>query len=230
MQRLNNLQRFYELLQDLDNKIGKHYLGQCNQRMRWPRYGVYFFFENGEFRDDSSELRVVRIGISNLSRDDQSGLWERLRQNRGSIRGQHAGGGDHRISDFRAHIGSALLRRDGIECATWEATDVKNAKVRREEYPVEMEVSDVIAAMPFLWLSTDNTKNPLITAQVIRNNAIALLSNYQQKPRDKASPNWLGHYCGNRLVRLSGIWHSEHVADKYDPLFLTIMAKLVRKR
>lgn len=228
MRRFYDLQSFYELLSMLDNKIGRRYLSQCTQRMNWPSHGVYFFFENGELRDDRVELRVVRVGVSNAIRDNQSGLWDRLRQTRGSIKGQHAGGGDHRISDFRAHVGSALLHRDGIDCATWDE-NVNNAVVRREEYPLEVEVSDVIGAMPFIWLSTDLSKNPLITSQVIRNNSIALLSNYNQKPRDKVSGNWLGRYCGNRMVRLSGLWHSEHVADKYDPLFLNLMSKLARK-
>jgi len=228
MQRFYDLQSFYELLKMLDNKLGRRYLGECNQRMNWPRHGVYFFFENGELRDDGVELRVVRVGISNHIRDNQSGLWDRLRQTRGSIKGQHAGGGDHRISDFRAYIGNALVHRDGIDCATWDE-NFNNAVIRRQEYPLEVEVSDVIGSMPFLWLSTDFSKNPLITCQVIRNNSIALLSNYHQKPRDKASGNWLGGYCGNRMVRLSGLWHAEHVADQYDPLFLNLMSKLVRK-
>lgn len=228
MQRFYDLQTFYELLRVLDEKLGKHYLGECNQRMDWPNYGVSFFFENGELRDDGVEHRVVRIGVSNAIRDSKSGLWDRLRQKRGSIKGQHAGGGDHRVSDFRAHVGSSLLHRDSIECATWDES-ASNAVVRRQEYQLEIEVSGVIAAMPFLWLSTDFSRNPLVTSQMIRNNAIALLSNYNQKPRDKASANWLGNYCGNRMVRQSGLWHSEHISDKYDPIFLNTMSKLARK-
>jgi len=228
MQRFYDLQSFYESLRELDAKLGKHFLGECNQRMDWPRYGVSFFFENGELRDDGVDPRVVRVGISNSIRDSQSGLWDRLRQKRGSIKGQHAGGGDHRVSDFRAHIGSALLWRDNIDCATWDDS-FTNAVVRRHEYPLEVEVSDVIAAMPFLWLSTDFARNPLVTSQMIRNNSIALLSNYNQNPRDKASAKWLGGYCGNRMVRQSGLWHSEHVGERYDPLFLNILFKLVSK-
>ncbi|MGE5390764.1 MAG: hypothetical protein ACM3PE_06835 [Deltaproteobacteria bacterium] len=228
MQRFYDLQSLYEFLRVLDEKLGKHYLNECNQRMNWPHHGVYFFFENGELRDNEIEPRVVRVGVSNSIRDNKSGLWDRLRQTRGSIKGQHAGGGDHRVSDFRAHVGNALLHRDNIDCSTWDAS-TSNAVVRRQEYPLEIEVSDVIAAMPFLWVSTDYARNPLVTSQMIRNNSIALLSNYNQKPRDKASAKWLGNYCGNRMVRQSGLWHSEHVGDKYDPLFLNTMSKLVRK-
>ncbi|NLW91900.1 MAG: hypothetical protein GXY34_09935 [Syntrophomonadaceae bacterium] len=228
MQRFYDLQIFYELLLLLDDKLGKHFLIECNQRMDWPRHGISFFFEQGELRDNGIELRVVRIGVSNPSKDKKSGLWDRLCQKRGSIKGQNAGGGNHRISDFRAHIGSALLHRDNIDCDTWDAS-FSNAIVRRQEYPLEIEVSDVIAAMPFLWLSTDYARNPLVTSQMIRNNCIALLSNYDRKPHDKASANWLGNYCGNRMVRQSGLWHSEHVSDRYDPLFLNTMSKLVKK-
>ncbi len=228
MKRFNDLQLFYELLQQLEDRIGIHYLTECSNRMNWPYQGVYFFFEPGEYRDNGTQLRVVRIGVSNPPRDKQSGLWDRLRQNRGTIAGKLSGGGDHRISDFRTHVGSALARRDNITCPTWEEIQRSNASIREAEYLLEAKVTEVICGMPFLWLSTDNSKNPSLARQVIKDNSIALLSNYQKPPRDKASEGWLGSYCANRLVRLSGLWHSEHVASNYDPIFLNKMKKFIR--
>ncbi|WP_054692074.1 hypothetical protein [Syntrophomonas palmitatica] len=228
MKRFNDLQLFYELLQQLEEKIGRHYLAECSNRMEWPYQGVYFFFEPGEYRDNGTELRVVRIGVSNPPRDKQSGLWDRLRQNRGTVAGKLSGGGDHRISDFRTYVGSALARRDNIICPTWEEAPRSNASIREAEHHLEARVTEVICGMPFLWISTDSSKNPSMARQVIKNNAIALLSNYQKPARDKASEGWLGSYCQNRLVRLSGLWHSDHVGDNYDPIFINLMKKLIK--
>ena len=228
MKRFYDLQLFYETMQELDSKIGKHYLAECSNRMNWPYQGVYFFFEPGEYRDNGQEMRVVRVGVSNPPRNQQSGLWDRLRQNRGTIAGKMSGGGNHRISDFRTLVGSALARRDNIPCPTWEDMQQSNTKIRQAEHPLEARVSEVICSMPFLWVSTDRSKNPALTRQYIKNNAIALLSNYQRPPRDKASDGWLGLYCQNRLVRLSGLWHTDYVADNYDPVFLNLLKKLLK--
>jgi hypothetical protein len=72
------------------------------------------------------------------------------------------------------------------------------------------------------------TVKSFVSQEVIKDNSIALLSNYQKPPHDKASEGWLGSYCANRLVRLSGLWHSEHVASNYDPIFLNKMKKFIR--
>ncbi len=51
MDRLNDLGRFYALLNSLEEKLGgKRTLAVCNGRMDWPTRGVYFFFEAGEER------------------------------------------------------------------------------------------------------------------------------------------------------------------------------------
>ena len=53
--------------------------------------------------------RVVRVGTHGL-RPSHSTLWGRLSQHKGSVGGGMPGGGNHRGSVFRLHVGSALLQ------------------------------------------------------------------------------------------------------------------------
>ena len=49
-------------MEELEKIIGgKRTLSNCDGSMEWPKRGVYFFFEEGEFREND-ELRVVRVG------------------------------------------------------------------------------------------------------------------------------------------------------------------------
>jgi hypothetical protein len=113
--RLHDIRRFYEMLATLECRVeGKRTLARATGRMGWPQRGVYFFFELGEERTASGTgLRVVRLGTHALNAGSQTTLWRRLRQHRGNLRGSNPGGGNHRGSVFRHHVGTALIRRDG---------------------------------------------------------------------------------------------------------------------
>ena len=104
------LERFYDLADELARRTGGPYLlGACTGREGWPQRGVYLVFEPGEYRADGHTPRVVRVGTHALKRGSQRRLWQRLRQHRGN----NDGGGNHRGSVFRKHVGAALLARDG---------------------------------------------------------------------------------------------------------------------
>jgi len=46
--RLNDLIRFYSILNQLEKAIGAaRALADCRGRMKWPSRGVYFFHETG---------------------------------------------------------------------------------------------------------------------------------------------------------------------------------------
>ena len=56
MPRLDDLVRFYRLLETLERRIGgSRLLADCHGRMNWPQRGVYFFTEHGETRTDSGQ-------------------------------------------------------------------------------------------------------------------------------------------------------------------------------
>jgi len=227
MERREHLDRFYELLGEFEGGLGgRRMLGECHGRMGWPRRGVYFFFEPGEFREDGKTPRVVRVGTHGLKEGSKSTLWGRLRQHRGSIGGGLAGGGNHRGSVFRLHVGTAILRRESQEAQypTWGVGSSASRAERAHEYPIEKLVSEHIRSMPFLWLDVDDEPGPYSMRGYIERNAIGLLSNYSTidtpKALDPPSTDWLGHHCQNEKVRGSGLWNSNHTNEGYESDFL----------
>jgi hypothetical protein len=97
------------------------------------------------------------------------------------------------------------------------------------EAALEIEVSQYIGAMPFLWLDVDGPGGDDNQRGYIERNSIALLSNFQCVPTDAASPHWLGRYSDREKVRRSGLWNSNHVDEAYEPGFLEVLCQLVEK-
>lgn len=205
---------------------GPRTLDECHGRMGWPRRGVYFFFEPGELRAGLSTPRVVRVGTHGL-RPSNSTLWGRLSQHRGTGGGRFAGGGNHRGSIFRLHVGEALLasREYPPEISqTWGRGSSAPLEVRALEYPLERDVSIYIRAMPFLWVEVDDAPGPASERGLIERGAIAVLSNCVRPILDHPSPTWLGHRSAREAIRDSGLWNVNHVRDAApDDRFLTAL-------
>ena len=221
-----DLQCFYATLGDLEHAVGKQLLKDCNGRMNWPRKGVYFFFENGEFRRDGATPRVVRVGTHAVSKGSRTTLWNRLSTHRGT----RAGGGNHRGSIFRLHVGAALLARNEDivpKVASWAKGSSAPRDVRKSETHVERAVSSYIGTMPFLWIEADDKSGKDSIRRFIEANAIALLSRpgVTGAVADPPSESWLGHYCPNEKVRRSGLWNANDTDGRYDPAFLLALAR-----
>jgi len=231
--RLKDIQRLYGILDELREKQGGYRkLGYCHGRMDWPKRGVYFFFEPGERRSDSGEgMRVTRVGTHGLKEGSSSTLWGRLRQHRGTLSGKRPGGGNHRGSVFRLHVGTALLERDEWPekfAGEWGSGSSASTSVRDAEYPLEKAVSDYIRQIPFLWLGVGDTPGPNSLRGYIEKNTIALLSNYEvRQPIDLPSEGWLGRWATSNEIEESGLWNVNHVAEEYDPGFIYILEALV---
>ena len=227
--RLADLQRFYELMAELDSCIeGKHLLRDCHGRMNWPMRGVYFFFEDGEVRGQSGNgPRVVRVGTHALKSGSRTSLWKRLSQHKGVAL---SGGGNHRGSIFRLIVGTALLERDGLTSESWDnRKSTAPREVRLAEQHIEQLVSGVIGAMPFLWLDVGDDPGAESERGIIERGSIALLSNWWKEPIDPPSSSWLGKYCNRERIRLSGLWNSNHVDEAYDPNFLDVLESRVEQ-
>ena len=195
--------------------------------MDWPRRGVYFFREAGEYRQDTGGgLRVVRVGTHALKAGASTTLWTRLSQHRGPVR---SSGGNHRGSIFRLIIGTALIKRGGLRYPSWGEGSSAPREVREEERPLERAVTTVIGKMSLLWLSIDDEPGPQSLRGYIERNAIALLSNFGKKPLDPPSREWLGHFCNREFVRTSGLWNQRHVDEAYEPDFLDTLADLIER-
>lgn len=226
--RTEHLEKFYTILGKLAHQVGGgRKLLECSGRLNWPKRGVYFFMEPGEFRSDSGEgPRIVRVGTHALKEGSGTELWGRLRQHRGSAR---SGGGNHRGSIFRLLVGTAVLARERMEHPTWDdGRSTAPSDVRRAESELEKVVSATIGEMPFLWLEIGDAPGDQSERGFIERNAIALLSNFgRTEPLDPPSPGWLGNHCTRQRVRASGLWNSNHVDEQYDPSFLDRFEQLV---
>ena len=213
------LDDFYDLLDELHQRLGgTRVLADCDGRQDWPQRGVYFFFEPGEVRADGRP-RVVRVGTHALTSGSSTTLWKRLSQHRGHLGGSHAGGGNHRGSIFRHHVGTALFARDGDPLGL--ATSWSDRKQRNNaEHPHEVKVSHHIGSMPFLWLAVDDPPGPSSDRGVIERGAIALLSAPSSRAADQPSPGWLGRFSDRPAITSSGLWNVNHVGDRIDTTFM----------
>ena len=231
--RFSDTLRFYELLAKLERRVGgTRVLADCTGGMRWPKRGLYFFFELGEMRSGSDAgLRVVRVGTHALKAASRSTLWGRLSQHRGTAR---AIGGNHRGSIFRLLVGIALARRDGISLPpSWGLGGDPGAAARRlrldridvtqSEAELETSVGRYVGAMPFLFLGVEDEPGPASERGFMERNTIALLSAYREPSVEPASAGWLGHSSDRMRVRRSGLWNNNHVDEAYDPSFLDLM-------
>ncbi len=150
MNRRRCIQKFYSILEKLERIIGYRYLGQCHGKMTWPNRGIYFFFEEGGLRNEKNKLRVVRIGTHAVSKNSKTSLWNRLRGHRGNLSGKYKGGGNHRGSIFRLHIGNAIINKENLNYNSWSIGSSARTQIRINEHPLEVQVSNKIRIMPFL--------------------------------------------------------------------------------
>lgn len=228
--RTDDLDRFYALLSELAARVGgSRVLRETNGRAAWPQRGVYFFFEPGETREDGRTPRVVRVGTHAVSEGSGSTLWGRLRAHRGMTSGTRAGGGNHRASIFRFHVGTALLARDQLACSTWGRRSSAPRDGRDGEHVFERMVSDYIGSMPFIWVEVADAPGMASDRAHIEANAIGLLSNRGRWAIDPPSSSWLGHHADRVAVRESGLWNVRHADATHEESFLDRLAGYISR-
>lgn len=231
MTRIDDVEHFYDLIDRLRVATrGARYLRDCSKTTGWPTHGVYFFFEDGE-RRETGEQRIVRIGTHAVSAGSKTTLWNRLSAHRGTVGGSQAGGGNHRGSIFRLHVGRALLARGGFDeqaASTWGIGSSAPKEVRQAEYPIERAVSEYIGAMPVIWVSIPGDAGTESDRKLVEANAIALLSNCDREPIDPPTQGWLGRLSPHPAIRESGLWNVQHVDEHHDSAFLTVFESYVR--
>jgi hypothetical protein len=150
-----------------------------------PRNGIYFFHERSEGR------RIVRVGTHR----GNARLYDRLRDHYGTRRSFRAW---RRTSDFRYHLGAALLNRDqNPQLEAW--LDRKGDRMRE----VETQVTELLhSTFTFRVLSVDDLDERLMLER-------ALIGALSASPR--MSEQWLGLYAIDPKVRTSGLWNSDHI-------------------
>lgn len=225
-QRLLDLKRFYSILEALEKKnISKRLLSNSNGRQKWPKRGVYFFFESNQKRSDSGNgLRVTRVGTHALRNNSKTTLWNRLYQHKGTVK---SGGGNHRGSIFRLLVGTAIIQNNNLPISTWNVRNSILKDIKEREFQVEQQVSQIIGNMPFLYLLINDEAGLESLRGYIERNSISLLSNFNKQALDIASHDWLGYKCDRKKVKESNLWNQNHVEESYDSDFLDEFEKLV---
>jgi len=225
--RKTDLDALYQILdgyeQRRDRKISLAELSRTHS----PRWGCCFFYEKGEYREESGAPRIVRVE-SYPRLEAKTDMYSQLILHRGTIAGVFTGGGNHRLSLLRKHIGTAMMNRMQISCESWEDEQF-NASVRKLEHPLEVRVSEVISRMEVLMISFEDNDIEKQALRYIQKNAVALLSNWQKEVLDPPSPDWMGKFCSNVLVRDSGLWNTNGVMQRYDSSFIPKFKKIIEQ-
>jgi hypothetical protein len=229
--RQDDTNRLYKLLGDVSAHVGgPRLLRAANGTSGWPRHGVYFFFEPGEGRSNG-EARIVRVGTHALLPTSKTTLWTRLSQHSGRVGGTNPGGGNHRGSIFRLHVGTALITRGDVAALpldAWLAPE-QSPDYHEAERIVERAVSDYIGHMPVLWVDVPTRDDGASDRGAIEANTIALLSTVGGG-LDAASPAWLGRHATNMAIKSSGLWNVRHVTDAYTPSALDVLEQHVNRQ
>lgn len=223
-QRKTHIDRFYSLMDELEEIQPKRILTDSNGRMNWFDQGVYFFYEKNEVRKNNKP-RIVRIGTHAISQGSKTKLWKRLRQHKGTKNGE----GNHRSSVFRKLIGFALIIQQNLNYPFWGADKKRiHKQIKIAEKKLEIEVSKIIGVMPFLFVQVIGESSKDNMRAYIETNSIALLSNRNKENKiDLPSMNWLGKYSGHQDVVESGLWNSVDTEKVYDSKFLDKLEGLI---
>lgn len=218
--------KFYELIREIGALPTQGIpLGEAATINRWTRRGVYFFLEPGETIDgENGAPRVVRVGTHAVSRGSRSTLGQRLRAHRGTL----GGGGNHRGSIFRLHVGSAIRAKLGLDLPTWGKGSTAPRQTRDFERDHEQRVSEVIRSMPVLWVDVEDEAGPDSQRSVIERGSIALLSNLFS-PLDAPSESWLGMHSPRDEIRRSGLWNLNYTHELPNPDFINVFSDAIER-
>lgn len=196
---------------------GGRRLSETNGRLPWPSRGVYFILEDDHGVGRGRMPRVVRVGTHAVSQGSKTSLWDRLSTHRGTT----GGGGSHRSSIFRLHVGRAWARRAPSDFwpGTWAQGQSAAKDIRDSEQELERQVSQIIGAKRVVWLDVPDEAGPASERAYIERNAIGLLSRTGLL-NTKGSPEWLGRYSSDWRIAASGLWNLNHVFAKPDAAFI----------
>ena len=211
----------YAALEKLNERInGPYHLAACNGSMDFPDRGLYFFFApwSDLETDPARRWHLTRIGTVGVARGSTNTLWKRLRQHRGNKNGKYAGGGNHRGSIFRQHVGRAYIARDesedeypywGQPSGVEELPDTTT--IREQEHLLEQRVSTYISQLPFLYLNIPGEARPGNDRADAEMNTIAMTAHARRTNPNLHDADWLGRHSPRPEISQTGLWNIEHV-------------------
>jgi hypothetical protein len=225
----HHLKDFYSSLKRLYvGQGGGRLFSECSGKSGWPTRGVYLIFEPEEFLREKKFKpllhRVIRVGTHAVSAGSKATLWNRLSAHRGTT----SGGGSHRSSIFRLHVGAALMARSPDEWVvpTWGIGQVAPKETQEKERRLEEEVSKVIGRMRVLWRDVPDQASPESDRAYLEKNAIGLLSRSYLLAGHRPT-TWLGHFSPNVSIPLGGLWNLNHLNVIPSPEFSEVFSTYV---
>lgn len=224
--RPSKLEQFYRKLGVLHEETdGPYYLSEGDGNLNWPTRGIYVFFspDTDLDIDPVEDWHIVRIGTVGDCAGSTSSLWDRLRAHRGTQKGAYAGGGNHRGSIFRKHVGRSIIEQEGLhdEYPHWGTAhrnlpeDLDTTDLREQEDPLEQRVSDYIRNLPFLVIDIPGEPGPDCERAMIEKNLIALVAHARRTNPSLKQDGWLGHSSPHAEIAKTGLWNIHHVNAFY---------------
>ena len=192
-----------------------------------PSHGVYFFFDDKEPTAFSISLpRLVRIGTHGVSLGSVATLRNRLRTHFGT----RAGGGNHRASVFRLHVGRAIIERDGLQevFPNWGKGQSATRDVTETEAAMETRVSEYIGGLRVLYIPVTDAASSASMRATIERQFIAL---YTENfcAIETSSPNWLGLSSDKASIKGTGLWNVRDVGGEYDLKFIPFLESYLNR-
>jgi hypothetical protein len=192
-----------------------------------PSHGVYFFFDDAEATRFSKLLpRLVRVGTHGVSLGSVATLRNRLRTHFGT----RSGGGNHRASVFRLHVGRAIIERDGLQkqFPNWGKGQSAPKEVTQQEINMEALVSEYIGNLRVLFIPVSDPASSGSLRATIEKQFIAMFTE-KLCPIENRSSGWLGHFSDKATIRETGLWNVRDVGEEYDLKFLAFLQSLLKR-
>lgn len=198
-------------------QAGGRRIAETHGKQLWPAKGLYFILEPTYGLNGGRMPRVVRVGTHAVSAGSKTSLWNRLSTHRGTS----SGGGSHRSSIFRLHVGRAVMceESDTAWPRSWAEGQTAPADIRANETGLEQRVSQIIGQFAVLWLDVDDASGPESERAYLERNTIGLLSRAGLlTPASRLA--WLGRLSPDWRIAVSGLWNLNHVFRRIDNDFL----------
>lgn len=217
----DTVELYNQIYQLAEQTGGIRVFKDCTGKMYWPKRGVYFFVDFNERSLVSNNFpRIVRVGTHAVSSGSKTTLWHRLKTHKGT----NEGGGNHRGSIFRLHVGNAIIKREKIECDTWGKGQNASKEIREKERVVEQLVSEYLGQLGVIVLDVDDLPSATSARAYVEKNAIALLSS-NNSSFNFSTCDWLGGYSPRNEIKSSCLWNINYINSEYDSNFLKVFFK-----
>ncbi|MES5481543.1 hypothetical protein QMZ05_02220 [Bradyrhizobium sp. INPA03-11B] len=217
---------FYGLLERLSGSLGRRTLPEIVAGGLPPK-GVYFFFDPAEPTSFSKKLpRLVRIGTHAVSLGSKATLRNRLRTHFGT----REGGGNHRASVFRLHVGQSLIARHGRqdEFPDWGKGQSAVKSITEREERMEREVSAYLSRLLVLYIPIEDNAGKSSMRAVMEHHLIALMTE-DRAFLEKTSEDWLGRWSSRPEIATSGLWNVRSVGERADLKIVEMLGRLMDK-